>query len=53
MGGGPVLRAFDEDFFLWFEQQIIMIDDYAYARVDFRDDLNMPLLEGAQFGDIE
>ena len=52
MGGGPVHQAFNEDFFLWLRCQIICIDDYAYAGVDFRGDPDMPLPEGAQFGDI-
>ena len=52
VGGGTVNQAFNEDFFLWLRCQIICIDDYAYAGVDFRGDPDMPMPEGAQFGDI-
>ena len=34
-------------FFAWFRRQVIAIDDYAYAGVDFRGDLDLALPEGA------
>ena len=33
-------------FFSWFRRQIIAINDYAYAGVDFRGDLDLALPEG-------
>ena len=29
-----------------------MIEDYAYNRIEFEGDLDLPLLVGAQWGDI-
>ncbi len=52
MGGGLVPWAFDEELFLWFDQQIIAIDNYVYIGDDFQDDPRMNLPEGAQLGDI-
>jgi hypothetical protein len=31
---------------------MLMVDDYAYVRIDFRGDLDLALLEGSQWGDI-
>ena len=39
-------------FFAWFRQQIVTIDEYAYAGVDFRGDTNLALLKAAQWGAI-
>ena len=43
---------FDDPFFRWIQDQILMVEDYAYAGMDFiRDpDLRIPL--GGQWGDI-
>ena len=52
LGGGEVPRiAFDDDFFTWWDQQIITIDDYPYARLDFRDP-NLALPPTTAWGDI-
>ena len=40
------------DFFPWWRWQIIAIDDYPYAGIDFRGDLDMPLPPGVAYGDI-
>jgi len=53
IGGGDVPRiAFDNDFFSWWEQQIIAVDDYLYANLDFWGDPNLALLPSAAWGDI-
>lgn len=44
--GGGWLPEFREDIFIWFEWKIFMINDYAYVRIDFRQDPDMVLLEG-------
>jgi hypothetical protein len=31
---------------------VIALDDYPYARIDFRGDLDMPLPPGSSYGDI-
>jgi hypothetical protein len=42
-GGGRVATPYNEDFFFWWRQQVIALDDYPYAGIDFRGDLDMPL----------
>lgn len=34
LGGGRLLE-FEEDFFNWLDWKIVVVDDYAYARVEF------------------
>ena len=43
---------FGAPFFRWMNDQILMIEDYAYAGTDFRGDPNLPLPPSAQWGDI-
>ena len=53
LGGGEVPRTtFDDEFFLWWEQQIIAVEDYPYAGMDFQRDLDLVLLEDAAWGAI-
>jgi hypothetical protein len=48
-GGGPQIFSFDADFFTWWRDQIPMIEDFPYVRIDFRGDTDLVLLEGAQW----
>ena len=34
-GGGRAKVKFEAPFFYWLDDQILMIEDYAYARTDF------------------
>ena len=52
LGGGRVSNPYPADFFPWWQRQIISIDDYPYAGLDFWGDPNMPLPPGAAYGDI-
>ena len=52
LGGGRVSNPYPADFFPWWRWQIVVIDDYPYARIDFRGDPDMPLPPGAAYGDI-
>ena len=36
----------------WWRRQIVAIEDYPYAGIDFRGDPNMPLPPGLAYGDI-
>jgi len=47
-GGGPVF-TYPTAFFQWLEGQIILIDDYAYAGTDFRNDPDMVLPPGSRW----
>ena len=40
------------DFFPWWQRQIVSIDDYPYAGIDFCGDTDMPLPLGAAYGYI-
>jgi hypothetical protein len=48
---GPIIK-YNDTFFYWIEPQILMIDDYAYVRMDFFNDLDLVLPEGSQSGDL-
>ena len=52
IGGGRAKVKFEAPFFCWVCDQILMIEDYAYAGSDFRGDIDLPLPPGAQWRDI-
>ena len=52
MGRGRVANPYPADFFPWWWRQIVAIDDYPYAGIDFRGDPDMPLPPGVAYGDI-
>ena len=39
-------------FFYWLQGQVVMVEDYAYAGLDFRGDPDLVLPEDAQWGNI-
>jgi hypothetical protein len=41
---GPIIK-YDDTFFDWLQTQMLMVDDYAYARMDFRGDPDLALPE--------
>ena len=43
---------FGAPFFQWLNDQILMIEYYAYAGTDFKGDLDLPLPPGGQWGDM-
>ena len=51
-GGGGAKVKFEAALFCWLSVQILMIEDYAYARTDFRGYPDLQLPPGAQWGDI-
>ena len=52
LGGGRVANPYPADSFPWWWWQIVAIDDYPYAGIDFRGDPYMPLPLGSAYGDI-
>jgi hypothetical protein len=48
---GPIIK-YDDTFFDWLQPQMLMVDDYAYAGLDFRGDMDLALPEDAQWGDL-
>jgi hypothetical protein len=51
-GGGRVPTPYNDDFFHWWRRQIISLDDYPYAGIDFKGDPDMPLPPGTTYRDI-
>jgi hypothetical protein len=47
-----VSTPYNDDFFFWWQRQIISLEDYPYAVIDFRGDLDMPLPLGVAYGVI-
>ena len=45
-GEGPVRHCFDDGFFDWLDSQIIMIEDYPYAGMNFTGDPELVLPPG-------
>jgi hypothetical protein len=48
---GPIVK-YDDIFFDWLQTQMLMVDDYAYAGLDFLGDPDLALPEDAQWGDL-
>jgi hypothetical protein len=48
---GPIVK-YDDIFFDWLQTHMLMVDDYAYAGLDFRGDPDLALLEDTQWGDL-
>jgi hypothetical protein len=40
-GGGRTIEEFKEKFFSWWVQQILVIEDYPYAGIDFSRDTDI------------
>ena len=43
---------FRTPFFRWLSDQILMVEDYAYAGTNFRGDPDLPIPLGEQWGDM-
>ena len=48
---GPFIK-YNDVFFDWLRPQMLMVDDYAYAVLDFRGDPDLFLLKYAQWGEL-
>ena len=51
-GAGRGRVKFGDPFFRWLRDQILMVEDYAYAGTDFTRDPDLPHPPGRQWGDI-
>jgi hypothetical protein len=51
-GGGRTNESFDDDFFAWLSQQIPVIEDYPYARIDFLRDPEILVPPGEERGEM-
>jgi hypothetical protein len=40
-GGGRVPTPYNDEFFFWWSRQVMALEDYPYAGIDFRGDLDM------------
>ena len=53
LGGSEVPRTtWDDEFFQWWEEQVIAVEDYPYAGMDFRGDTDLVLPPGMAWGTI-
>jgi hypothetical protein len=50
--GGMLIIKYDEAFFQWMRDQLIMVEYYVYVGTDFCGDPDLSLPEGSQWGDI-
>jgi hypothetical protein len=48
---GTIIK-YNDSFFDWLSPQMLMIDDYAYAGLDFRGDLDLALPKNDQWGEL-
>lgn len=46
LGGGRIIKVFDDKNFNWWSRQIPAIEDYPYAGIDFSRDPDMPVPPG-------
>jgi hypothetical protein len=51
-GGGRVPTPYNDEFFFWWSRQVMALEDYPYAGIDFRGDPDMSLPPGSTYGDI-
>jgi hypothetical protein len=51
LGSGRVPTPYNNEFFFWWRQQVIALDDYPYVWIDFRGDPYIPLPPGSAYGD--
>jgi hypothetical protein len=49
LGNEPSTFRFTVDFFTWWKRQLVVIEDFPYARVDFGGSANLVLPEGIQW----
>ena len=47
--GGKDVFSYNDGFFAWWEMQVPFIEDFPYAGMDFRNDTDLALPEGAQW----
>jgi hypothetical protein len=47
-----VSTPYNDEFFFWWNRQVIAIDDYPYARINYKGDPDMPFPSGSTYGDI-
>jgi hypothetical protein len=51
-GGGRTNKSFDDDFFAWLLRQILVIEDYPYAGIDFSRDPEILVPLGEERGEM-
>jgi hypothetical protein len=49
LGNEPSAFRFTTDFFAWWRRQLVAIEDFPYAGVDFRGSVDLLLPEGIQW----
>ena len=49
LGNDPSGFTFTIGFFAWWKRQVLIVEDYPYAKVDFRGNADLVLPEGAHW----
>ena len=51
-GGGSVQSVYDNDFYFWWERQLLALEQFPYARMDFRGDPDLVLPPRRAWGEL-
>ena len=51
-GGDSVHSVYDDDFYTWWERQLPALEQFPYARMDFRGDPDLVLPPGGAWGEL-
>ena len=51
-GGDSVHSVYDDDFYTWWERQLPALEQFPYAGMDFRGDLDLVLPPGGAWGEL-
>ena len=52
-GGGDIVHSvYDDDFYIWWERQLLALEQFPYAGMDFRGDPDLVLPPGGIWGEM-
>ena len=49
-GGGSVQSVYDDDFYIWWERQLLALEQFPYVGMDFQGDNDLVLPPGGAWG---
>jgi hypothetical protein len=52
LGGGRVPTPYNDEFFFWWHQNVIAIEEYPYVGINYIGDTDMPFRPGPAYDDI-
>ena len=51
-GGGSVQRIYDDEFYFWWERQLLALEQFPYVGMDFHGDNNLVLPPGGAWEEL-